>query len=112
MEYFKWNVDPVLLQLGFLQVYWYGFLFVGSFGLGFLILKKIYIRENRDPEVLESLFVYILLGAALGARLVHCFFYDPSYYLSNPMKIFAIWEVWTGFSWRCYWGFGSHMDFY
>jgi prolipoprotein diacylglyceryl transferase len=92
MEYFKWNADPVLLQLGFLQVYWYGFLFIGSFGVGLLILKQIFVQENRNPEILESLFVYIVVGAALGARLAHCFFYDPSYYLANPMKIFAIWE--------------------
>jgi len=92
MEYFKWNADPILLQLGSLQMYWYGALFVGSFGIGLLILKQMYIKENRDPEVLDSLFIYILLGAALGARLVHCFFYDPTYYLENPLKIFAIWE--------------------
>ena len=92
MEYFKWNADPVLLNIGPLHLYWYGLLFVGSFIVGSWILKWIYLRENRNPEVLESLFVYIILGAAIGARLVHCFFYDPSYYLVNPMKIFAIWE--------------------
>jgi len=92
MEYFKWNADPVLLNLGPLHLYWYGLLFVGSFVVGSWILKWIYLRENRDPEVLESLFIYIILGAAVGARLVHCFFYDPSYYMANPMKIFAIWE--------------------
>jgi prolipoprotein diacylglyceryl transferase len=92
MEYFKWNADPVLLNLGPLHLYWYGLLFVGSFVVGSWILKWIYLRENRDPEVLESLFVYIILGAAVGARLVHCFFYDPTYYLANPIKIFAIWE--------------------
>jgi len=92
MEYFRWNADPILLNLGPLHLYWYGLLFVGSFVVGSWILKLIYLRENRDPEVLESLFVYIILGAALGARLVHCFFYDPTYYMANPMKIFAIWE--------------------
>ena len=92
MEYFVWNADPVLLNLGPLQLYWYGLLFVGSFVIGSWILKWIYVRENRDPEVLESLFIYIIIGAAVGARLVHCFFYDPSYYFSNPIKIFAVWE--------------------
>ena len=92
MEYFVWNADPVLLNLGPLQLYWYGLLFVGSFVVGSSILKWIYIREGKDHEVLESLFIYIIIGAAVGARLVHCFFYDPSYYLANPMKIFAVWE--------------------
>ena len=92
MEYFVWNADPVLLNIGPLQLYWYGLLFVGSFVVGSWILKWIYLREGKDPEVLESLFIYIIVGAAVGARLVHCFFYDPSYYLAHPMKIFAVWE--------------------
>ena len=92
MEYFRWNVNPILLELGPLHLYWYGLLFVGSFVVGSWILKRIYIREGKDFEVLESLFIYIILGAAIGARLVHCLFYDPTYYLSHPLKIFAIWE--------------------
>ncbi len=91
-EYFKWNADPILVNLGPLHFYWYGLFFVGSFIVGSMILKWIYIRENKDPEVLESLFMYIMIGAAVGARLVHCFFYNPSYYLEHPFKIFAIWE--------------------
>jgi len=92
MEYFRWNANPILLELGPLHLYWYGLLFVGSFVVGSWILKKIYIREGKDFEVLESLFIYIILGAAIGARLVHCFFYDPTYYLSHPLKILAVWE--------------------
>jgi len=92
MNYFTWNADPILLKLGPLQLYWYGLLFVGSFVVGSWILKWIYLRENRDPEILESLFVYIIIGAAVGARLAHCFFYEPTYYLANPLKILAVWE--------------------
>jgi len=92
MEYFTWNADPVLLKLGPIQLYWYGILFVGSFFVGTWILQKIYNREGKDPAILETLFVYIMVGAALGARLAHCFFYDPTYYLANPLKVFAIWE--------------------
>jgi len=92
MEYFKWNADPIMLKVGFLQFYWYGLFFVGSFVIGSWILKKIYINEGKDPEILETLFIYIIVGATVGARLAHCFFYDPSYYLANPLKILAIWE--------------------
>ncbi len=47
------------------------------------------------PEMkvsLESLMMYAVAGIIIGARLGHCFFYDPSYYFANPMKILAIWE--------------------
>lgn len=36
--------------------------------------------------------LYSLGGTILGARLVHCIFYDPTYYLSNPLAILRIWE--------------------
>jgi prolipoprotein diacylglyceryl transferase len=91
-DYFVWDANPILFEIGPIQLYWYGLLFVGSFVVGLHIMTWIYNRENRDPEVLESLFVYIIAGAAIGARLVHCFFYEPSYFLSNPMEIFAIWK--------------------
>ena len=92
MEYFRWNADPILLNLGPLHLYWYGLLFVGSFVVGSKILEWMYVREKREVEQLDSLFMYIIIGAAVGARLVHCFFYDPSYYLANPLKILAVWE--------------------
>jgi len=92
MEHFVWNANPILLELGPIQLYWYGLLFIGSFLVGMEILKWIYKKENRDTEILESLFVYVLVGAVVGARLVHCFFYEPSFFLENPLKIVAVWE--------------------
>ena len=92
MEYFIWNMNPILLELGPIKIYWYGLFFVGSFFIGLEIFKWIYRRESRDPNILDNLVIYVLLGAAIGARLVHCFFYEPSYFLEQPLKIFAIWE--------------------
>jgi len=92
MEYFVWNANPILLEIGPIQLYWYGLLFVGSFVVGLYILTWIYKREDRDPEVLETLFVYIITGAAIGARLIHCFFYEPSYFLEHPIEILYIWN--------------------
>lgn len=92
MEHLLWNVDPVLLKLGPLELRWYGLLFVGSFFLGLMILTKIYKREGKDPEVLDNLLIYIMIGAVLGSRLVHCFFYEPDFYLSNPLEILKIWK--------------------
>ena len=92
MEHFIWNVDPVLLKLGPLELRWYGLLFVGSFFLGLMILTKIYKREGKDPEVLDNLLIYIMIGAVLGSRLVHCFFYEPDFYLSHPLEILKVWK--------------------
>ncbi|GIT98612.1 prolipoprotein diacylglyceryl transferase [Sulfurovum sp. TSL1] len=92
MEHFIWNVNPNILELGPLQLRWYGLLFVGSFFLGLMILTKIYKREGKDPAVLDAMLIYVMVGAVLGSRLVHCFFYEPEFYLSHPLEILKIWK--------------------
>ena len=55
-------------------------------------MKWVYSIEGKDEAMLESMFIYIVIGIVVGARLGHCLFYDPAYYLANPLKIFAVWE--------------------
>ena len=92
MEHFIWNVDPILLELGPLQLRWYGLLFVGSFFLGLMILQWIYKREGRDPSILDNLLIYIMIGAVIGSRLMHCLAYEPEFYLANPLEILKVWK--------------------
>lgn len=92
MEHFVWNIDPIILQLGPLQLRWYGLLFVGSFFLGLYLMKWIYTREGRDPSHLDNLMIYIMIGTVVGARLMHCFAYEPSFYLSHPLEILKVWK--------------------
>lgn len=92
MEHFIWNVDPNILTFGPLQLRWYGLLFVGSFFLGLMILQWIYKREGRDPAVLDTLLIYVMVGAVVGARLMHCFAYEPEYYLTHPLEILKVWK--------------------
>jgi len=92
MDYFIWNVSPVLLELGPLQLRWYGLLFVGSFFAGMLLAKWIFKREKRNSELLETLLIYALVGTVIGARLMHCLAYEPAYYLSHPIEILMVWK--------------------
>ena len=55
-------------------------------------MKKIYQKENHPETDLETLFFYTFIGTLVGARLGHCLFYEPTYYLSKPLKILAVWE--------------------
>ena len=55
-------------------------------------MRWIYRRENKNIEELENLLLYVAAGTIIGARLGHCLFYDPGFYLSHPWKILAIWE--------------------
>ncbi len=92
MDHFIWNVNPNILELGPIQLRWYGLLFVGSFFLGLMILNWVYTREKKDPAVLDNLLIYIMVGAVIGARLMHCFAYEPEFYLSHPLEILKVWK--------------------
>ena len=83
-KYIHWDMDPVLFNLGPIKIHWYGLIFMMSFIFAFLFMQRIFRLEGRAAINLEKLFVYVLIGTILGARLGHCLFYDPSHYLSAP----------------------------
>jgi phosphatidylglycerol:prolipoprotein diacylglycerol transferase len=87
-----WNVNPDLLKLGPLTIRWYGLLFALGFIVGYEIFVRIYKREGKNLNDLNDLLWYMILGTVIGARLGHCLFYDPGYYLSNPLEILMIWH--------------------
>ena len=92
MEHFIWNIHPNILEFGSIQLRWYGVFFVGSFFVGLSIMTWVYKRENRDPIVLDNMLLYIMAGAVIGSRLMHCLAYEPEFYLANPLEIFKIWK--------------------
>jgi len=87
-----WNVNPVLLELSGLEIRWYSIFFAAAFLIGYWIMNKIFKREGHDADSVDSLVIYAIMGTVIGARLVHCLFYDPMYYFSHPLSIFKIWE--------------------
>lgn len=90
--YIIWNINPELLALGPITVRWYGLFFVLSFIIGFIMMRWIFQRENKPISDIDSLLIYVMLGTIVGARLGHCFFYDPLYYLNNPFEILKVWK--------------------
>ncbi len=92
MDYFVWDVNPVLFDFGSVRVFWYGLLFATPILLGTQLMKWIFAREGKSVDLVDAGFTYAFIGIVVGARLGHCLFYDPSYYLANPMKILAVWE--------------------
>ena len=92
MNHLIWNVAPEILRFGPFTLRWYGLLFALGLMLGYFILVRIYRREHRSEENLSSLFLYVLLGTAVGARLGHVLVYQPDYYLARPWEILMIWQ--------------------
>ncbi len=90
--YITWNPDPEIFRIGSVAVRWYGVLFALGFVFGYLILQRMFRKEGVPLKVLDSLTTYMIIGTLVGARLGHCLFYEPDYYLTHPLKIFAVWE--------------------
>jgi len=85
-------INPVLLNLGPIEVRYYGLLFALAFLIGYFIVKKLAHEFDLEIKQIENLTIYMLIAVVVGARLFNVIFYDLSYYLSNPIKIFYIWE--------------------
>lgn len=87
-----WTADPILFSLGSFDLRWYALMFIVGFLLGSKIMERIYRREGLDPERVYRLFLWCFVGTIVGARLGHCLFYDPGYYLSHPLEILMTWK--------------------
>lgn len=92
--YIHWNPSPEIFTIPIINwpVRWYGLMWALSFILSHFILSKVYKAEGRKIEDLDNLTLYVMLGTIIGARLGHCLFYDPVYYLTHPLDILKIYE--------------------
>jgi len=87
INYINWNADPEIINVFGISIRYYGLLFVSGLILCIFLLGWIYKRESIPAENLEKLSIYSMIGILLGARLGHCLFYEPSYYLSHPLEM-------------------------
>jgi phosphatidylglycerol:prolipoprotein diacylglycerol transferase len=81
--YILWNPDEVMFHLGHFGVRWYSMCWLIGLLLGYLLMKKIYKDEKIPDEKFDPLFIYIFVSVLIGARLGHCLFYQPDYFLSS-----------------------------
>lgn len=84
--------NPIAFEIGPISVHWYGVAFAATFVFGEWMVHRLLAKEGRSDIDTSRLVLYAMVSAVLGARIVHCAFYDPQYYLANPWKILAVWE--------------------
>lgn len=82
LAYITWNVNPTAFTIFGLEIRWYGVLFAITFASGYFILMNMFRREGKPDALIDSMLWYVVIAVTVGARLGHCFFYEPSYYLT------------------------------
>lgn len=87
-----WNVNPIFVDFGPIQIRWYGLCFLAGFLMSYQIMRWMCRREGKPVEALDTLLTYTIAGTIIGARLGHVLFYDPGYYFSNPLEILQVWK--------------------
>ena len=87
-----WDVHPELVRFGPVAIRYYSLGFLLTFGMGFHIIRWLFRSEAKPEEDLNSLLNYMVVGTIVGARLGHCLFYDPAFYLSHPLEILKVWH--------------------
>ena len=87
-----WAADPEIFQVGNFAIRWYGVLFALGFAIGYFIMLNFFRKEKIPVKLLDQLTTYMVIATVIGARVGHCLFYEPGYYLSRPIEIFKVWE--------------------
>ncbi len=93
---FEWNLEPAIFykEIGSfpLQLRYYSLFFlVGLFSV-YHLFKKMCEWEGKSTEDVDNGLVIGVIATVIGARLGHVLFYEPQWLLSNPLKVFQIWQ--------------------
>lgn len=102
-----WNPSEGI-DLGFIMIRYYSLMFVIAFGLGWYLMKRIFIRENEPIEKLDTLFIYTVLATLIGARLGHVIFYQSELFREDPLSILLPIRTKPEFEFTGFSGLASH----
>ena len=89
------KISPTIIRIGPVEVRWYGLMYLLGFAASFLLFRyqvKKKRPEGVTPQVVENLYFWLILALVAGARLGYVLFYNPGFYIREPLKIFAVWE--------------------
>ena len=82
-----WDFNPVLVNIFGFEIRYYSLMWAAALLVGAWIFGYFCRKEGRSQELADSAFLYIALGTMIGARVGHCLFYEPEYYLLKPWAI-------------------------
>ena len=111
--YILWDPSSTAFKLGPLEFHWYSLCWLAGLALAYLCVQRLYKEQKVKPELFDPLFIYCFIGILAGARLGHCLFYQPDFFLSSWkhfVEIFLPIDFLPGGGWRFtgYRGLASH----
>ncbi|MCQ2238952.1 MAG: prolipoprotein diacylglyceryl transferase [Bacteroidaceae bacterium] len=77
-----------MLELGPVHLRYYSLCWVIGLALAYVVVQRLYKEQKLSNEDFEPLFMYCFLGILIGARLGHCLFYEPDYYVHHAIEMF------------------------
>ena len=86
------NFDPVAFQIMSFEIRWYSLAYILGIVVGWILCKKIFIKNSEISEKFDDYITYLIIGIILGGRIGYVIFYNFSYYLDNIFDIFKIWQ--------------------
>lgn len=86
------QINPVAVDLGFMQVHWYGLMYLFGFVAAWLLARKRAHTLGFNKSQVEDLLFFGALGVIVGGRLGYALFYDLAANLDNPLNILKIWQ--------------------
>lgn len=87
LNYIVWHPELEIFRIGGYAIRWYSMCWLIGLLLAYLIVRRLYKEQKIKEELFDPLFIYCFLGILVGARLGHCLFYEPGYFLSSGTHI-------------------------
>lgn len=109
LMYIHWNPDPVIFSIGGFPLRWYSFFWFVGLVISMYVLNGAFKRVNSEKGAFDKLFIYSFIGIFVGARLGHCLFYEPDYFLAHPLEMILPFKINNGvWTFTGYAGLASH----
>ena len=83
LSYILWNPSLEAFHLGPIGFRWYSLCWLVGLLLAYLVVKRLFKEQQIKDELFDPLFLYCFMGILIGARLGHCIFYQPDYFLTS-----------------------------
>lgn len=112
LAYIDWQPNLELFSIGSFSLRWYSMMWVIGLLFAYFIVQRLYKQQRIADEKFEPLFLYCFLGTLIGARLGHCIFYEPGYYLTSKIGLMEMFlpmhHTVEGWKFTGYEGLASH----